>query len=372
VQVAAGALERTVITGDAAAFAQRAAALERLVADQPEQRARAESIRAMGDRSAARADLAALTATERGHAAAARRDSDTAGRRVMLAGVGGLIGSVALIVLFTGYLSRTVVRPVRRATTMAGRLAGGDLGARVPERGADEVGALAHSLNTMAGALGENREQLAASRARIVAAADRERRRIERDLHDGTQQRLVSLMLDLRAAATAPDDVPRLRARLDRVVEGLAATLDELRETSRGIHPAVLSEGGLPSALRALARRSAVPVELTVDLGCRLPEQVEVAAYYVVSEALANAAKHARASATHVAARTAGGRLHLCVRDDGIGGASIGAGSGLTGLADRVAALGGGIAVTSRPGQGTAVEVDLPVTLRETAPPGRP
>ena len=179
-------------------------------------------------------------------------------------------------------------------------------------------------------------------------------------------------MLDLRDAATAPDDVPRLRARLDRVVEGLAATLDELRETSRGIHPAVLSEGGLPPALRALARRSAVPVELTVDLGCRLPEQVEVAAYYVVSEALANAAKHARASATQVGARTAGGRLHLCVRDDGIGGARVGAGSGLTGLADRVAALGGGIAVTSPPGQGTAVEVDLPVTRRGTARPGCP
>ena len=108
-------------------------------------------------------------------------------------------------------------------------------------------------------------------------------------------------MLDLRDASAAPDDLTRLRARLDRVVEGLAATLDELRETSRGIHPAVLSEGGLPPAIEALARRPAVPVELTVDLGCRLPEQVEVAAYYVVSEALANAAKHARASATQVA-----------------------------------------------------------------------
>jgi signal transduction histidine kinase len=398
VLVAAGALEHTVITGDAAALSRRAAALERLVADQPEQRARAESIRAVGDRSAAgadlaaadlaaadlaaltAADLAALTAAEHALVADARRDADAAGRRVMLAGVGGLIGSVALIVLFTGYLSRTVVRPVRRATTMAGRLADGDLAARVPERGADEVGALAHSLNTMAGALGENREQLAASRSRIVAAADRERRRIERDLHDGTQQRLVSLMLDLRDAATAADnatapdnattpdnpaaadDAARLRARLDRVVEGLAATLDELRETSRGIHPAVLSEGGLPPALRALARRSAVPVELTVELSCRLPERVEVAAYYVVSEALANAAKHARASATQVGARTVDGSLLLCVRDDGVGGARVGAGSGLTGLADRVAALGGRIAVTSRPGQGTAVEVDLPVS----------
>jgi signal transduction histidine kinase len=416
VLVAANALERLVLDIESAergflitrqesflqpwtsarlAFPEQATALERLVADRPEQRIRAERIdragasyvrehsipmidvarrappaaqvRAAsqeGERrvAALRADFAALVATERGLAAAARRDSGAAGRHATLAGVGGLIGSVALIVLFTGYLSQSVVRPVRRATTMAGRLAGGDLGARVPEGGADEVGALAHSLNTMAGALGENREQLAASRARIVAAGDRERRRIERDLHDGTQQRLVSLMLDLRNASAAPDDLTRLRARLGRVAEGLSAALDELRETSRGIHPAVLSEGGLPPAIKALARRSAVPVEVSVDLGCRLPEQVEVAAYYVVSEALANAAKHARASATRVAARAVGGSLHLCVHDDGVGGARIGAGSGLTGLADRVASLGGRIAVTSPHGQGTAVVAELPVS----------
>jgi signal transduction histidine kinase len=379
-------------------FRPQAAALERLVTDQPEQRTRAQTIDSSGasyisdysipavetarrDPAAARtraeteegkrrvdalrAQFRDLTATERGLATDDQRGSDTAARRAILATVAGLIGSVVLIALFTGYLSQAIVRPVRRATLMAGRLASGDLRARVPERGSDEIGALEHSLNSMAGALGENREELAASRTRIVAAADQARQRIERDLHDSTQQRLVSHVLDLRAAeALVPPDRTQLRDRLARLAEGLAGTLDELRETSRGIHPAILSEGGLPPALRALARRSSVPVELDTDLPFRLPEQVEVAAYYVVSEALANAAKHARASATHVAARPVDGGLHVRVRDDGVGGAALGTGSGLTGLADRVAALGGRLVVDSPPGLGTTVAVHLPVSDR--------
>jgi signal transduction histidine kinase len=190
------------------------------------------------------------------------------------------------------------------------------------ERGVGEIGVLERSFNTMARSLQDSREELAASRARIVAAGDRARRRIERDLHDGIQQRLVSLVLDLRTAEGAvPSELHALRGQLARVAEGLAGALDELRELSRGIHPAILSEGGLPPALKALARRSVVPVELDVHVQARLPEQVEVAAYYVVSEALANAAKHAHASVAHVEAQARDGRLHLSVRDDGVGGA---------------------------------------------------
>jgi signal transduction histidine kinase len=198
-----------------------------------------------------------------------------------------------------------------------------------------------------------------------VAASDQARRRIERDLHDGTQQRLVSLLLDLRAAeVAAPPELSGLRAQLGRVADGLATTLDDLREISRGIHPAVLSEGGLGPALKALARRSAVPVELDLRVGRRLPERVEVAAYYVVSEALANAAKHAHASVAFVQAQVGDGGLHLSVRDDGVGGATPGRGSGLVGLTDRVEALGGTISVASPAGRGTTLLVDLPVEGR--------
>jgi len=264
--------------------------------------------------------------------------------------------------VFAGYLTRAIVQPVRRAAAMADRLAAGDLGARTAERGVGEIGVLERSFNTMAGSLEQSREELAASRARIVAAGDQARRRIERDLHDGTQQRLVSLVLDLRAAeAAVPPERPELLAQLARVADGLTGALEELRELSRGIHPAILSEGGLAPALRALARRSAVPVELEVDVQARLPEPVEVAAYYVVSEALANAAKHAHASVAQVEAQARDGLLHLSVRDDGVGGAAPGGGSGLVGLADRVEALGGTMEVHSPAGQGTSLQIDLPI-----------
>jgi signal transduction histidine kinase len=195
-----------------------------------------------------------------------------------------------------------------------------------------------------------------------VAAGDQARRLIERDLHDGAQQRLVSLALDLRVAeATLPRELPEVTAQLARVADGLAGALDDLREVSHGIHPAILSEGGLGPALKALARRSAVPVELDVDIEPRLSEPFEVAAYYVVSEALTNAAKHARASVAHVEARAREGGLHISVRDDGIGGADPRQGSGLIGLIDRVEAMGGMISLSSPTGKGTALLVDLPV-----------
>jgi signal transduction histidine kinase len=208
------------------------------------------------------------------------------------------------------------------------------------------------------------RADLAASRARIVKAADQTRRRIERDLHDGVQQRLVSLGLDLGAAqAAVPAELPELGAQLARVAEGLGSALEELRELSRGIHPAILSEGGLGPALNALARRSAIPVELDVHLEARLPAPVEVAAYYVVAEALTNAAKHAHATVAHVDVRAQAGRLRLSVGDDGVGGADPARGSGLVGLDDRVQALGGTLTVHSPAGQGTRMLVDLPVEV---------
>ncbi len=207
-----------------------------------------------------------------------------------------------------------------------------------------------------------SRAELAASRARIVTAADETRRQIERDLHDGVQQRLVSLMLEQRSAQEmVPPELHEVQAQLSRVVDGLAGALEELQEISRGIHPAVLARGGLAPALNALARRSAVPVDLEVRAETRLPEPVEVAIYYVVSEALTNTAKHAHASAAHVAVEARDGVLELSIRDDGSGGADPTRGSGLIGLADRVDALGGTIEVASPVGQGTTLLITLPI-----------
>jgi len=209
------------------------------------------------------------------------------------------------------------------------------------------------------------RAELAASRARIVKAADQTRRRIERDLHDGIQQRLVSLALDLRATqASLPVQLGELHAQLDRVADGLSQALEELRETSRGIHPAALSQGGLGPALKVLARRCPLPVQADLKLQTRLPEPVEVAAYYVVAEALTNAAKHAHASLAHLAVQAHRDRLHLSVADDGVGGADPTRGSGLVGLSDRVQALGGTITVHSPTGQGTTLQIALPIDLK--------
>ncbi|SNT17392.1 GAF domain-containing protein [Streptosporangium subroseum] len=442
----------------------------------------------------------------------------------------GLAGSILLIVAFAGYLTRAIVQPIRRAAVVAGRLAGGDLTARMPETGVGEIGELEVAFNTMGSALEESRDelrrivqeqaalrrvatlvacevsppeifnavatemghilkteyvsviryeadgmgnvignwaahgglecgppvgsrwpldeesvaglvlktgkpgritydtngkiatwmrergvssavgcpivvegrmwgalvafstgpgpqpegreermaeftelvataianaesraQLTASRARVVEAADETRRRIERDLHDGTQQRLVTLGLELRAAeATAPPELEKLRQQLSHTAQGLAGAVEDLQEISRGIHPAVLSRGGLGPALKTLARRSAVPVELTVDTDRRLAERVEVAAYYVVSEALTNAAKHARASVVYVDLAMENGIVRISIRDDGVGGADPGHGSGLIGLRDRVDALGGCIEIVSPAEGGTSLSVQIP------------
>jgi len=212
----------------------------------------------------------------------------------------------------------------------------------------------------------ESRAELMASRARIVAAADKTRRRIERDLHDGTQQQLVSLMLDLRAVqAAVPPQFGELASGLANIAERINGVFDQVREISHGIHPAILSERGLQAALKALARRSAVPVELDLRTGRRLPGHVEVAAYYAVSEALANAAKHARASAVHVELDTPDTVARLAIRDDGVGGADPVRGSGLTGLRDRIEAVGGALQITSRSGNGTTLVIEIPIKSQD-------
>jgi GAF domain-containing protein len=208
----------------------------------------------------------------------------------------------------------------------------------------------------------ESRAELDASRARIVATADATRRRIERDLHDGAQQQLVLLALELRAVqAAASPTLGADRAKLSHIAEGLTNVLDELREIALGIHPATLVEGGLGPALNTLAHRSPIPVELDVPPVGRLPEPVEVAAYYVVSEALTNAAKYARASVVRVTVEAGDSVLRVVVRDDGIGGADPTRGSGLLGLKDRAEAIGGSIALQSRTGAGTSLDVELPL-----------
>ncbi|MDT5012260.1 MAG: hypothetical protein QOH57_3877, partial [Mycobacterium sp.] len=208
----------------------------------------------------------------------------------------------------------------------------------------------------------ESQAELRASRSRIVAAADETRRQIERDLHDGAQQRLVSLGLSVRGVEAAmPPGWDEMRAELSGVADGLVSLLDELREMSRGLHPAILTEGGLQPALRALTRRSPVAVELDVGVAQRLPQQAEVTAYYVASELLTNAAKHARATTVLIGAHATDEVLSLSVADDGTGGADPARGSGLIGLRDRVEAIGGTISVRSPAGSGTRVDVEIPI-----------
>jgi signal transduction histidine kinase len=210
--------------------------------------------------------------------------------------------------------------------------------------------------------------ELTTSRARIVTTADHTRRRIERDLHDGAQQELVALALQARAAqALVPPDANELAAQLDDLATRASSALDELRELARGIHPALLAEGGLSPALHTLARRCPVPVELDIHTDGRLPEQIETAAYYLVAEALTNTAKHAHATTVHVTIDTTehdtGTTLRVCIRDNGQGGADPTRGTGLIGLTDRAEALGGHLSIHTAPGAGTTLNAELPLTL---------
>jgi signal transduction histidine kinase len=222
------------------------------------------------------------------------------------------------------------------------------------------LGLLRSHVSKLDAELRERLEELRASRARLVEAGDAERRRLERDLHDGAQSRLVALALLLRAARTraarADDQLARM---LDRAQEELQTSLAELRELARGIHPAVLTERGLEPALHSLASRAPIPVTLEVG-DDRLPGPVESAAYFVVSEALANVAKYAEATQATVAVQRANGRVTVEVADDGVGGADAANGSGLRGLADRLAALDGTLAIESPAGRGTRLRAEIP------------
>jgi PAS domain S-box-containing protein len=227
----------------------------------------------------------------------------------------------------------------------------------ITERKAQE--AEVHRLNAE---LQARLEELAASRARIVTAGDVERRRLERNLHDGAQQRLVTLSLSLRVALAQLDSDPvAARASLADAGEELAVALDELRELARGLHPAVLSDRGLPAAVETLADRIPVPVEITDIPDERLPEPVEAAAYYLIAEALTNVTKYADATTARVQVVSNDASVVVEVSDDGVGGADPATGTGLRGLADRVEALGGSLDVVSPAGAGTSLRAEIPV-----------
>jgi PAS domain S-box-containing protein len=221
------------------------------------------------------------------------------------------------------------------------------------------------------------RSELIASRARIVAAGDEAKRRIERNLHDGTQQRLIALGLDLQTVRdSVPEDQQDAHSGLRRIRHELEAVLEDVRELSHGLHPALLSQAGLGPSLRALARKSPIPVKLDVSVSQRPSESTETAVYYVISEALANAAKHSRASEISVVLTTSRSEIRAIIEDDGGGGAEASAGSGLVGLIDRVEALGGRFALDSPAGRGTRISIEMPLIAEpldglERVPRGR-
>ena len=294
--------------------------------------------------------------------ATVRVDGDTAAARIWRTGrparidtYDGLEGELAETLRSLGFRS-AVGAPV----VLGGRLWGAVMISSVdPEpfpAGVEQRISDFAELAAQALANAEARKQLAASRKRIVQAGDAERRRLERNLHDGAQQRLVSLSLTLRLAARRHAD----DAELTGAVEELGQALEELRELARGIHPAVLTEYGLEPAIEALASRTPFPVDIEVALEDRLPAPVEAAAYYVVAEALTNVTKYAGASDVRVHVFRDEGRAHVEVRDDGVGGAQEDRGSGLRGLADRVEALGGALWITSPQGEGTTLLAEIP------------
>jgi len=259
-----------------------------------------------------------------------------------------------------------IASAVAAPITVAGRLwgaivASSELPNSLPAGTEERIASFAE-LVADALASADAREQLAASRARIVEAGDAERRRLERNLHDGAQQRLVSVALILSEVEAKLDSEPEPALRLLESARGeLALALDELRELARGIHPAILSDHGLGAALEALVARAPVPVEVTALPRRRLPESIEAAVYYVAAEALTNVAKHANASGATVGVTLADGCARVKVRDDGAGGAELGNGFGLRGLADRVEALGGRLVVESPRGGGTTLSGEIPL-----------
>lgn len=284
-------------------------------------------------------------------------DMATAFTRLVGVTVAATVATVPVTMLF----ANSVNIPIEELLLGTKRVKAGDYSKRVPELSGDELGELARSFNEAMAGLSE-RQQLArevrASRARIVAAADESRKRIERNLHDGAQQRLVALALDLKLLEeTSSGD---LADALRQAGESVREALTELRELARGLHPQILTSDGLGPALSQLASRSKVPVRVEAPVQ-RYPEPVETAAYFVVAEALANVAKYAKAESARVTVESHNGSLNVEVSDDGIGGAALGAGTGLAGLADRVAALDGRLTIDSPMGCGTRIRADFPV-----------
>jgi signal transduction histidine kinase len=272
-------------------------------------------------------------------------------------------------------LAHSTLHPLDDLLRATERLKTGDYSTRVPELSADEYGALARSFNEAMEGLAERQrlaednerllDEIRASRARIVAASDAERRRIERNIHDGAQQQLVAHALELRmlqevAGSSQPQQI---REMLEAAGKNVETALDELRELARGLHPSVLATDGLPPALRQLATRAPLPVTVNTPPE-RFPEAIESTAYFIACEALANIAKYARASNAEISIQRKDGRLLVEITDDGIGGAKQNEGSGLAGLADRVAAVDGTLTVLSPPGHGTTIKADLPLDLQ--------
>ena len=292
------------------------------------------------------------------------------GRSTRIDDYRGLGGEVARIARDTGFES-AIGAPI----TIEGRLWGAIIALSTAPEPISEQSELRLNrftdLVATAVANAESQSELAASRRRIVAASDEARRKIERDLHDGVQQQLVSLMLKLDAMEAELPDADALEEQLVRIRRDVGSILEGLVEIARGIHPASLSDGGLATALAALARRSPIPVQLDARIDDPLPDEVEVAAYYVVSEALTNVAKYALASTVQIEVTTDDRALTLVIRDDGIGGAEAGKGSGLVGLQDRVAALGRTITIQSPPRQGMCVRTTLPIERSRADPSQR-
>jgi signal transduction histidine kinase len=281
----------------------------------------------------------------------------------------------------TGELA-TIVRNrgIRSSLGVPIAVEGGLWGVLIPGRDSDEtfppgteerVARFAElTATSIANATG--RSELIASRARIVTAADEARRRIERNLHDGIQQRLIALSLDLESVReTIPPEDRDACLGLDRLSRELEAVHDDLRQLSHGLHPAILSRRGLDAALAALARTSPIPVILRAEIADRQPAPVEIGVYYVVSEALTNATKHSGASALSVSVVAAADSIRATISDDGIGGAEPGAGSGLTGLIDRMAALGGTLEIDSPLGVGTTISAAVPIAGGTVTPPAQ-
>jgi signal transduction histidine kinase len=282
------------------------------------------------------------------------------GRPVRMDSHDTAVGEAAALIRRVG-LRGAVGAPIVVESRLWGVAVVGTSGEPLPSDTEQRVGEFTELVAT-AIANAEAHAALTAARTRIVTATDEARRRLERDLHDGAQQRLVSLGLELRSIeAGVPSELGSLREQISDAVAGLTAASADLQELARGIHPAILSKGGLGPALKMLARRCAIPVTVHLELAEHIPESTEVAAYYVVAEAITNTTRHARASGMDIDVRIDGPDLVLSIRDDGVGGADSGNGSGLIGLIDRVEALGGHLQIASPYGGGTALHVAIPM-----------